>query len=206
MKISFEKLTTLELDALKEVGNIGAAHAATALGQIVNKKISIGVSTIEILPVDQVSGLVGGVDSDVVVIQLRVLGDIVGGILLALKREDALALVDMLKDRPTGTTKMMDEIDRSALKESGSILSASYLLAIGKFLKLSLIPSVPNYLDGVMGEIVKETLQKLMKISPVAFCIETEFVESARKINGHFLLLPDVNSLELILKALGFNE
>jgi len=201
--INYNQLSTIQLDALKEVGNIGAAHAATALSQIINKTIMISVSRIDIIPIAQISQVVGGPETETAVVQMRILGDVVGAILLVLKQEDALSFADTLKGQVAGTSVELKELEQSALKEAGSILAASYLKAIGGFLKFSLIPSTPNLKLNKMGKIVEEILAELAKRVEVAFCIETEFKESVSSINGHFLLIPEVKSLEAILKALG---
>ncbi|MFH1440662.1 MAG: chemotaxis protein CheC [Candidatus Omnitrophota bacterium] len=199
----YKKLSNLQLDALREVGNIGAAHAATALSQIINKTIMISISRIDIIPLSEVSKVVGGRDVETAVVQMRILGDVEGIILLALKNEDALSFADIIKGQPIGITKEMKELEESALKEAGSILSASYLKAIGELLKLMLISSVPYIFLDKMGVVLDKVLADLSKRVELAFCIETEFKESASSINGHFLLIPDLKGLELILKALG---
>jgi len=204
--IDYNKLSSMQLDALKEVGNIGAAHAATALSQIIQKTILINVSRIEIMPVSDISKVVGGPTVESVVARMYIFGNIKGGILLALTKKDALFFADLLKGTGHGTTAFLNEVDQSALKEAGSILAASYLKAIGDFLKLSLIPSVPVLMFGEIKEISDKVLSELTKRSEIAFCIETEFLESGSSVNGHFLLIPEIGSLEVILKALGVSD
>lgn len=200
--MDYTKLSNLQLDAIKEVGNIGAAHAATALSQIINRTIMINVSRFEIVAFEDISRTVGGKDSQAVVVELRVFGDVTGGILFALTRNNALYFADVLKGSSPGTTIILDETDESALKEAGSILAAAYLKAMGSFLKFSLIHSVPRLFCDKMGKILEQVFQELSRRAEVVFCIETEFVESNHKIGGHFLLIPDVKSLEIMLKAL----
>jgi chemotaxis protein CheC len=200
--MDYAKLSNLQLDAIKEVGNIGAAHAATALSQIINRTIMINVSHFEIVAFNDISRTVGGKDAQAVVVELRVFGDMTGGILLALTRKNALCFADVLKGNNPGTIVILDETDESALKEAGSILAAAYLKAMGSFLKFSLIHSVPRLFCDKMGKILEQVFQELSRRAEITFCIETEFVESTRKISGHFLLIPDVKSLEIMLKAL----
>ena len=204
--IDYNKLSGMQLDALKEVGNIGAAHAATALSQIIDKTVSINVSRIEVIPVSDISKVMGGPTVESVVARMYIFGNIKGGILLALTKKDALFFTDLLKGAGHGTTAFLDEIGQSALKEAGSILAASYLKAISDFLKLSLIPSAPVLMFGEIKEILDKALSELTKRSEIAFCIETEFLESGSSVNGHFLLIPEIGSLEVILKALGVSD
>jgi chemotaxis protein CheC len=194
------------MDALREVGNIGAGHAATALSQIIGQTILIAVSKVKIVPLKGISQILEGPKERVVAVYLKVLGDVVGGIVLLLRHRDALSLTDFLQKKAAGTTKYLSEIENSALKESGTILSSSYLRAIGGFIKMSLIPAAPNLTMGETEIILNSIFSELSRRSEIAFCIETEFIESNHKINGHFLLIPEINSLELILKALGLTE
>ena len=204
MMLEKRSLSHLELDALKEVGNIGAGHAAIALSQIVDKTIMIGVSQVNIIPIAKIPELLGNNNQKAVAIHLKVLGDVIGGILLLLNWEEALTLVEVLNNNPRPpSTEPLSEMDTSSLKECGSILAAAYLEAIGNFIHMSLIPSVPDLVMGEGKEILRNIFHDLAKRAELAFCIETEFMESVHKIKGNFLLVPEVKSLEIILKGLG---
>ena len=146
--IDYNKLSGLQMDALKEVGNIGAAHAATALSQITGQTIMIAVSRVNIVPLKGISRILKGPEEKVVAVYSKVLGDVVGGIVLVLRHRDALSLADFLQKKTPGTTKYLSEVENSALKESGAILSSSYLRAIGGFIKMSLISVPPNLVTG----------------------------------------------------------
>ena len=206
MDLDYRKLSPIQLDALKEVGNIGAAHAATALSQIIEKTIMITVSRIEIVPIGELCKVVGGAETQTAVVRMHILGDIRGEIILALAKDDALSFADVLKGSARGTTTCLDEVGESAIKEAGSILAASYLKAIGDFLKVTFIPSVPGLMHGRMGAILKDVFTEVARRAEIAFCIETEFIEASSKIEGHFILMPDVKSMALIFKALGVSD
>lgn len=204
MKIDYSKLTSMQLDALREVGNIGAGHAATALSQIIGHSVLISISCVSIVPIAEISQkIIGGGKKEVVCIHMKLLGDVLGGILLILSRENALSLVNVLKNEPIDKAVDLSEMDISSLKESGSILSASYLTAIGDMMEMSLLPSAPELSLGEAKNILDKIFNDLAKRMEVAFCIETEFIESNDKIKGYFLLIPEVKSLDLILQALG---
>jgi len=206
MEINYKQLTAMQLDALKEVGNIGAGHAATALSQITGRTIMISVCNVILVPIGQISQIIREEKEESVVISLKLLGDVLGGIILIMPMKNALALADIIKHEPLGTTHMLSEIDMSGLKESGSILAISYLRAIGDMINKLLLPSTPELAVGEISEITDIILSNLSKRVEIAFCIETEFVESTNKIKGYFLLVPEVNSLQIIFKALGLNK
>lgn len=194
--IDYTKLTTMQIDAIQEMANIGAGHAASALSQIVGKPIMISVSKLEILPLSEVYKTIGKAEDEIVAVHLKLLGNVLGGIALILTIADAVKLSNIMGGA-------YDETDKSSIKEAGSILSASYLSAIGKFVKLSLIPSIPKIENGKAKEILSAVFSEIIKRADVAFCIETAFIESSINLKGFFLLIPEVESLEIILNNLG---
>lgn len=60
------KITSFHLDVLKEIGNIGAAHAATALSDLLGKKIDMKVPKVEMVPFHEMMELAGGSETVVV--------------------------------------------------------------------------------------------------------------------------------------------
>ena len=204
MKLDYAKLGTLELDALKEVANIGAAHAATALSGIVNKTIMIGVSRVCVVPVEQIKQIIGDRPQRGLTVHLKVLGDLSGGLMLLLPLDNAAGLAAILNGhRSDQASKDLSPADLLALKQAGSILGASYLRAIGEFTKLSFIPSIPEVGCGQIQEILQKVLSELAKRADIAFGIETEFIESSRRIEGQFLMFCEEKGLVALLQGLG---
>ena len=201
--MNIKELTEFQLSALAEAGNIGSGHAAIALSQLIGRKIMVAVTNVRILPIDNYTRLIGKSDSLIMGIYLRVLGDVQGAILLVLLREPALNLIDVLMNQKIGTTKILGEIEQSALKEAGSILSASYLNAISDLMKLTVIPSVPRMSFDRAEVVFESVFEPLRRDSDVVIGIETEFVEATTRIKGHFIFMPDRQGVSAILKGLG---
>lgn len=196
-------LSLSQLDALKEIGNIGAGNAATALSQLLNKRIDMTVPRVSVLPLEQVPDVLGGPENIVAGIFLRVLGNAPGSVMFMLPRSSSLYLVDMLLGKELGTTKMLNDIDQSALKEIGNILAGSYLNALSMLTNLTLLPSVPALAFDMLGAILSVVLAELGQVGDFALVIETEFSEANEEVKGHFFLIPDPGSLNIILKAIG---
>jgi chemotaxis protein CheC len=199
----FKNLSSIQIDALREIGNVGAGNAATALSQMVNKKIDMTVPKINILPFDEVSETVGGPENLVVGLYLRVDGHAPSNILFLLPINSAKSLVDMLMCKEAGATDEFGEIEISALKELGNILSGSYLNALAMFTNLTFSPSVPALALDMAGAILSTVLIQLGEVGDHALVIETLFLEENQEVKGHFFLLPDPGSLDLIVQALG---
>lgn len=200
------KLSALQLDALREIGNVGAGNAATALSQILNKRIDMTVPKISILPLGEVPEVVGGPDAMVAGVYLRVYGPAPSSILFLLPRDSAFYLVDMLMGREHGSTLEMDAMDESALMEIGNILAGAYLNALSYFTKLTLLPSIPALAMDMAGAILSVILIQLGQMGDHALVIETEFSDANDGVKGHFFLIPDPGSLGTIIKAIGVTE
>lgn len=197
------QLTDFQKSALQEMGNIGAGHAAIALSQLLGKKIMIAVPRVRLAGITDFIHDIGSRDSLVMGVYLKVLGEAQGGIILVFLRESALSLVDILMNQKIGTTKILGKIEESALKETGSILSGSYLNALSGLLEITLIPSVPKIAFDKVEAVVESIFAKVIEESSIVLGIETEFVEATARIKGHFLFMPDAEGIEVLLKKLG---
>lgn len=200
------KLSALQLDALREIGNVGAGNSATALSQIINRKIDMTVPQVAIMPLNDVPDVVGGPDAMVAGVYLRVFGPAPSSILFLLPRESAFYLVDMLMGREQGSTKSLISMDESALMEIGNILAGAYLNALSYFTNLTLLPSIPALAMDMAGAILSVILAQLGQMGDHALVIETEFTTDNDGVKGHFFLIPDPGSLNTIMTAIGVKE
>ena len=196
-------LSPIQLDALREIGNVGAGNSATALSQIINKRIDMNVPKVALVPIEAVPDLVGGPDTIVVGVFLRVYGRAPGNILFLLPQKSAFYLVDTLMGREHGTTTKLDFMDESALMEIGNILSGAYLNAFFNFTHISMLPSIPALAMDMAGAILNVILVQLGQMGDQALVIETEFLAEDDGINGHFFLVPDPGSLSILIKGVG---
>jgi chemotaxis protein CheC len=196
-----EQLHDVQLDALQEICNIGMGHAATALSQMIGQTVNLNVPKVTLASLDQVPDIMGGAEQVVVGIYMRVYGNLRGNILLIFPRESAQSLNALLTGQPSSGDLILNEMHASALKEVGNILAGAYLNAMGSLLGMSLIPSVPFLAFDMAGAIVDYILAELGQESDLTLVIETLFFARGTTIRGHFFLLPDPNSLKLILEA-----
>ena len=196
-------LSANQLDALREIGNVGAGNSATALSQVINRRIDMNVPKVAMVPLEAVPDLVGGPDAVVVGIFLRVYGKAPSNILFLLPKQSAFYLVDTLMGKPHGKTHKLDLMDESALMEIGNILSGAYLNAFFTFTKITMLPSIPALAMDMAGAILNVVLAQLGQMGDKALVIETEFLSEDDGINGQFFLVPDPGSLETIINAVG---
>ena len=196
-------LSANQLDALREIGNVGAGNSATALSQVINRRIDMNVPKVSMVPLEVVPDLVGGPDAVVVGIFMRVYGKAPSNILFLLPQKSAFYLVDTLMGKPRGQTTSLDFMDESALMEIGNILSGAYLNAFFTFTQITMLPSIPALAMDMAGALLNVVLAQLGQMGDRALVIETEFLSEDDGINGQFFLVPDPGSLETIIRAVG---
>ena len=196
-------LKALQLDALREVANIGAGHAATALSQMIGGTIMISVPTINVSRLEEVPPQISAPEEPVAAVLMHMLGDLTGRTLLIFPRNSAMRLAEILLHREPGSSHVFGELEQSAIKEAGNILSAAYMNALSDFMGLMLLPSVPSLVIDLCGAVLTTAYTNFGHERDFVFCIQTEFVmEGDETVQGQFLLLPDVESLEIILQAI----
>jgi chemotaxis protein CheC len=206
MVTGIDELNNIQLDVLKEIGNIGSGNAATALAKMLNRKVDMDVPRAKILEFKEVSDTLGGAELPVVGILLKVSGDLTGNIMFILQQKAAAMLVNMLMGRPVDAVEEFSEIDLSALKEIGNILAGSYLSALSALTNLKILPSVPDIAIDMAGAILSVPAIEFGKVGDTVLYIETEFSEGSDKVVGDFFLVPDLETYDVLLKALGVIE
>ncbi len=200
--MDIKNLTPVQLDALKEVANIGGCHAATALSQLVHQKVMVRVPEVHIGPLEEVIYKVASPETIVTSILMYFLGDLTGRSLLIYPKDHADALVDLLM--PTSSDRDRQELTESLLKEVSNILSCSYMNTLGEFLDVLILPSVPGMVVDMVGAVLSSVVLEFGSEKDTIICLETEFdfSDSVRTLKAYFLLLPDVASLKIIFKKL----
>jgi chemotaxis protein CheC len=195
-------LKETQLDALREVANIGAGHAATALSQITGSRIMISVPQITITSLEEIPTAIGDDEEPIAAVLMHMLGDLTGRTLLVFPRPTALRLAELMLNRP-GQIHQLGELEQSALKEAGNILSGAYMNALSDFLGLMLLPSPPSLAVDMSTAVLTTAYLQFGTDRDSIFAVETQFYmeEQRERLRGFFLLLPDAASLHAMLRA-----
>ncbi|MBW7454726.1 chemotaxis protein CheC [Paenibacillus sepulcri] len=191
------------MDVLKEVGNIGAGNAATALSRLLDKPVDMNVPTVSLIPFEQVADRVGGFEQVVVAVFLRVEGDAPGSMFFLIKEDSAKKLLGNLLSIPVEADSGYSEMEFSALSEIGNILAGSYLSSLADFTKLSMTPTVPAITVDMAGAIMSYGITQYGEMGDSALLIDTTFLEGQEELEGHFFLIPDPESFDKIFSSLG---
>ncbi len=203
-KMSFQTVTTEYYDVLKELGNIGAGNATTALAQMLQCKVDMKVPQVRLLNFSEVGEVMGGEEQIVVGIYLAVEGDITGSMMFILEQNAGKALVSKLMRMPM-TEGEFTEIEISAMKEIGNIITGAYLNSLSKLTNLVMLPSVPDLSIDMLNAILSVPAIEFGIMGDQILLIQTRFTDDV-DLNGYFILLPDLDSYSKILKALGLEQ
>ncbi len=197
------KFAEFQMDVLKEVGNIGAGHAATALSKMLDKPVDMGVPKVNLLPFEAITESLGGSEQVVIAIFLRVVGDAPGNLFFILTMESAKSLLYKLVGLEVESTETFSDMEISALQEIGNILAGSYLSSLADFTNLSLSPTVPALAIDMAGAVLSYGLIQYGEMGDHALLIDTTFLEGVDEVEGHFFLIPDPDSFSKLFNALG---
>ncbi|MBU7317353.1 chemotaxis protein CheC [Paenibacillus oleatilyticus] len=200
---AFNSFADFQMDVLKEVGNIGAGHAATALSQLLDKPVDMLVPKVRMVPFEEIADSVGGAEEAVIAIFLRVEGETPGNLFFILKFESAKKLLRNLVGIDAVEGEEYSEMELSALNEIGNILAGSYLSSLADFTQLNMQPTVPSLAIDMAGAILSYGLLQFGQMGDQALLIDTKFLDGSDEVEGHFFLIPDPESFERIFVALG---
>lgn len=197
-------LSAFQLDAVRETANIGAGHAATALAQLTESPIMISVPTAVFSGAETLQRQLAAVPQPVAAVVMGMLGQLSGTTALVFPRPTVVRLAEMMMRRPSGSCQVLTELETSAIREAGNILSGAYMNAMSDFLGLLLLPSPPVLVIDHAAAVVDHVVGGVAAPARSVLCVETEFMirNQDEAFRGFFLMLPDPASLRVMLHVL----
>jgi chemotaxis protein CheC len=201
--VRVEGLTALQIDAIREVGSIGAGHAATALSQLVGHAVDIEVPTLELVEIGEVPDVFGGPETLVGGVYSRILGDVSGSMLFVAPRDSSLALVDLMHGHRVGTSRAFGSEQEVLVTHVASILMSAYLAAVGRLTDLSILPSKASFALDMAGAILEAVTSEAGLSAEAALLLRTRFYDAETSVDAYVFFLPDTDSLEVLLGRLG---
>ncbi|NBJ93490.1 chemotaxis protein CheC [Parablautia muri] len=206
--LNMEQLSNQYFDVLKELGNIGAGNATTALAQLINCKVDMSVPQVKLLDFQDLGDAVGGDEQIMVGIYLQVTGDIEGSMMFILPQSAAAHLVNKLMcgmlgiDEEVQEEYQFGEMECSAIKEVGNIITGAYLNALSSLTSLKITPSIPQLGIDMAGALLSVPAVEFGILGDKILFIETKFSDDI-ELDGYFIMIPDMESYGKILKSLG---
>lgn len=200
-EITLEKMSDEYFDVLKEIGNIGAGNATTALAQMMQCKVDMAVPQVKLLEFKELGEIMGGEELIMAGIYLGIEGDITGSIMFLLEKQAARHLVSKLMGMASEGEEFT-EMEFSALKEVANIITGAYLNSLSGLTNLCIYPSVPDLCVDMAGAILSVPAIEFGALGDKMLLIQTQFFDEMI-LDGYFILIPDLESYGRILSALG---
>ena len=197
-------ITKDRLDALREVGNIGSGNAATALAQFLNRKIEMTVPNASIMDLNEIPELVGGVDKPIFGIFLKIMGEISGRFLLMIPETTTKKMLkDLIPNCKIDSLMHLGEMESSCMREIGNILAGAFLNALSILTQTTMLNSLPSINFDYSGAMIDNVVAEMTACSDKVLMMETSFTEEQEDMRIHIFILPEPDSLKLLLQKIG---
>jgi chemotaxis protein CheC len=201
--MDIRQLDAAQLDAMREIANIGAGHAATALSQMTGRGIMIEVPEVSIVPLEEVDRMLGEPDEVMAAVMMKVLGDITGRTVQVFPGNSAVTLTSILLGVPEPPfPDGFNDAHQSAIMEVGNIIVGAYLSALSEFMGKLLIMSIPGFAIDMAGAIMSTSYLNFGDEKDYVFCANTKMSLGDAQLRAHFLLIPDDASLQVMLREM----
>ncbi|MBT3690301.1 chemotaxis protein CheC [bacterium] len=196
-----KKITSFEIDQLKEITNIGAGNASTALSHMLGKKVQMTVPESYVGKIEEVQRNFGEASDKVLALFLKMHGDLEGAMAMIFKPEDALSFMEILTKKKKKSLDEMDELDESSILEVGNILLGASITALAKFLDLNITHTIPDMTVNMLGAIMDTVLLEIGSDSEEILAFKVNLHFSDDNIGGDIYYIFDPAASGIILKA-----
>ena len=201
-KIDLNNMEGVYFDVLREIGNIGAGNATTALATMIGTKVDMRVPKVGLMEFKEIGAEMGGEETIMAGIYQQIRGDISGSIMFLLEEKSARVLVSKLRGVEADAAGPFSEMEISALQEIGNIITGSYLSSLSTLTNMTIDASVPSLCIDMCEAILSVPAIEFAELGDKMLLIKTEFSDDV-KLEGYFILVPDLTSYEKILTSLG---
>lgn len=198
-----DDLSSMHLDVLKEIGNIGSGNAATSLAEMLNIMVDITVPNVKLLEFNDAVEFLGGPENIVIGMLVRLSGDISGMMLYVIQEAFAANLAKSILGKESFSLMELDEMDSSLISEVGNIMSASYVNAIASLSGMFIDISVPSLCVDMAGAILSVPAIEFSQIGDKVLFIDDSFVMGDNEVRSNMILVPELDSLNKLFGTLG---
>lgn len=198
-----DDLSSMHLDVLKEIGNIGSGNAATSLAEMLNIVVDITVPNVKLLEFNDAVEFLGGPENIVIGMLVRLSGDISGMMLYVIQEAFAANLSKSILGKESFSIMGLDEMDSSLISEVGNIMSASYVNAIASLSGMFIDISVPSLCVDMAGAILSVPAIEFSQIGDKVLFIDDSFVMGDNEVRSNMILVPELASLNKLFGTLG---
>lgn len=194
-------------DGLQELANIGAGHASTALSQMINREVKMGIPHVEVIPLAEAGSYIQH-EQIVVGIFLKISDEIPSYVMMLIPRESAFALSDLLLGQQSKEDeRILSEMDTSALSEVANVMICSFFDSISALLGMSVVPGPPHLAYDIPEAVLDYVLIQIGEVSNDVFLFNVDLQEEKENnFEIHMFLLPEPDSVNTLLKRMGLKQ
>jgi chemotaxis protein CheC len=200
---NYNSLNDFQMDVLREIGNIGAGNAATALSEFLCDKVLLSTPELHLIDVNDIAELLGGPENEAVGILVNMTNDLKGMLLFILDKKFTHLIINVLLNENIESFENIDSMGMSCLMEIGNILSGSYVNAISALTGLNIGLSTPQIAIDMIGAILSYPAAVFGEMGDKLLFIEENFIGEMNTVKSHLLIMPELKSLDIILKSIG---
>ncbi len=201
--ISYENLNDLQLDVMREIGNIGAGNACTALSVLLGTAIDMSVPRVQLLGFESTTEHLGGEDNMVIGLKIDITGDLEGMMLHVVEKRFAQRIINTFYAKELDNITNLDEMDSSVLNEMANITSGAYANSIASLTSLFVNIGTPQQVPGKVSDIMRLPLTEFVKPGEKVLVVEEEFTIDDEHISSNMILALESESLERLFERLG---
>lgn len=201
-----DNFSVRQLDIIKELSTISAGRAAMALAELLDTKVDITVPQATVVPVENISGLLGSPERPFFVLDIHLSGEVLGRIFLLFSPDDAKVITSLLLGKTQEEIKFDDPMVQSSLMECSNILVGSYIMVLAEMTGLHIMFSTPSMAMDMLGAILDFIFIQIAQVSDQTFFIKTELKVKEKNLEGMLLFFPDVDSFKKIFAALKIDQ
>lgn len=200
---NYEDMNGMQRDAVREVGSIGTAHAATSLSQLLREPVKMGVPDIQILGYNETLSRMGNPEELVTGVVVTMEGGM-NGMMLYIQRKPLINIViERMFHKTVDNVGDLGEMEQSALLEIGNIMISSYINAISDMTGITIQLSVPAFSVNMLGGILSVPMVEMAYETDKLMTIEGSFIYGGQKLKSNLLMVPEVEGLNKLLEKLG---
>lgn len=199
----YDNLNDLQKDVMREIGNIGAGNACTALSVLLGTTIDMSVPKIQLLGFEDTSNYLGGPDTEILGVRVDVTDDLQGMMFHIVNKRFAERIINTFYEKKLETLASIDDMDSSVISEMANITSGAYANSIASLTSLFVNIGTPNQKRSTVSDLLRIPLEAFAKSGDKILVVDEQFIIDKEQITSNMILVLEKESLEKLFEKLG---
>lgn len=203
---AYENLNELQLDVMREIGNIGAGNACTALSVLLGTTIDMSVPQVQLLGYESTAEHLGGEDNMVIGLKVSITDDLEGMMVHIVQKQFAERIINTFYAKEIDDITTLDEMDSSVLNEMANITSGAYANSMATLTGLLVNIGTPTQIPGKVSDIMQLPITEFVKPGEKILMVDEEFTIGEEHISSNMIMALESDSLEKLFSKLGVQK